>query len=238
MTATPVRPWHRSLAARMPRSLRRAVLRVEAEIEDRVREFARSLPAAARVLDAGSGEGQHAEHFAHCRYIGVDLAVGEASWDYSRLDARADLARLPFPDRCFAAALNIVVLEHVPDPAGVLAELARVLQPGGRLLLVAPQEWCVHQAPHDYYRYTRYGLELLARAAGFRSIRIEPIGGFFTLLGRRLLDSILYFQGGWRWILFLPVALAAGPTGLVLPWLDFLDGNKDATLAYTCLAER
>ena len=230
-------PWYRRLLERWP-ALRRVALRTETVIDDRVGDFARSLPADTRLLDAGAGEGQHRRHFAHCRYIGVDLAVGEAAWDYSRLDALADLARLPFPDSCFAAAINIVVLEHVAEPSQVLAELARVLQSGGRLLLVAPQEWCVHQAPHDYYRYTRYGLEHLLTRAGFCRLRIEPLGGFFTLLGRRLLDAILYFQGGWRWLLFLPAAVLLAPIGLLLPWLDFLDARKDSTLCYACLAQK
>ena len=194
MTRANEGPWHRRLLEAVPEILRRAILRVEAAIEDGVSAFAASLPSGARVLDAGAGEGRYAHYFAHCKYIGVDLAVGESAWDYSGLDARADLARLPFRDASFAAALNLVTLEHVSDPARVLGELARILQPGGRLLLVAPQQWCVHQAPHDYYRYTRYGLQHLLAAAGFRQVRIEPLGGFFTLLGRSLLDALLYFQ--------------------------------------------
>jgi len=230
--------WHRRLLDRLPASVRRSVLRFEAAIEDRVRRFARSLPARARVLDAGSGEGQYAGHFAHCRYTGVDLGVGDPGWDYARLDARADLARLPFPDGSFAAALNIVVLEHTSDPQAVLAELARVLAPGGRLLLVAPQEWGVHQSPHDFFRYTRHGLERLLVAAGFEAPGIEPLGGFFTLLGRRLLDALLYLQGGWRWLLFPAGALLAVPFGIALPWLDFLDSQKNSTLGYACLARK
>jgi SAM-dependent methyltransferase len=230
-------PWHRRLADGWP-ALRQLTLRTETAIDDRVGRFARSLPAGARLLDAGAGESRHRHRFSHCRYIGVDLAVGEPAWDYSRLDACADLAHLPFRDRCFAAALNTVVLEHVPEPAQVLAELARVLEPGGRLLLVAPQEWCVHQAPYDFYRYTRYGLEHLLTRAGFAEVRIEPLGGFFTLLGRRFLDAILFFQGGWRWLLFLPAAFLFGPAGVLLPYLDFLDTRKDSTLCYACLAQK
>jgi len=238
LSAQPQAGWHRRCLDRLPAGLRRLILRVEAAIDDGVREFAGSLPAGARLLDAGAGEGRYAPHFAHCRYTAVDLAVGDVAWDYSRLDARADLARLPFPDAAFAAAISIVVLEHVPEPARVLTELARVLGPGGRLLLVVPQEWGVHQAPHDYYRYTRFGVERLLVSAGLVPRRTDPLGGFFTLLGRRLLDSILFFQGGWRWLLFLPAALAAGPLGLVVPWLDFLDARKDTTLGYICLAEK
>jgi len=223
---------------RLPRWLRRLILRFEALIEDRVAEFARSLPAGTRVLDAGAGECRYAHEFTHCRYVAVDLAVGDADWDYSRLDTVADLARLPFPDSFFGAATNIVVLEHVREPRAVLAELNRVLVPGGHLLLAAPQEWGVHQAPHDYFRYTRPGLQWLLGEAGFTGVAIEAGGGFFTLLGRRLLDSILYFQGGWRWLLFLPAASLCGVLGVLLPLLDFLDPTRNTTLGYVCTARK
>ena len=52
------------LAYRLPKPLRRHVLHFEMEIEDAVAAFAQALPAGARLLDAGAGEGQYAHHFA------------------------------------------------------------------------------------------------------------------------------------------------------------------------------
>jgi ubiquinone/menaquinone biosynthesis C-methylase UbiE len=62
----------------------------------------------------------------------VDLGIGDAAWDYRRLDAVADLAALPFAAGCFEAATSVVTLEHVREPARVLAEMARTLKRGGR----------------------------------------------------------------------------------------------------------
>ena len=222
----------------VPGFLLRRLLTVETAIEAAVRDMAASLPDQARVLDAGAGEGRYSQHFVKQRYTGVDLAVGDAAWDYSGIDALGDLARLPFPDATFDAALNIVTLEHVPEPLAVLQELARVLRPGGRLLIVVPQQWEVHQAPHDYYRYTRYGLAWLLGRAGFDASGIQPIGGFFTLLARRLVATLNYCQGGAKWLLFPFAAAAAGPLALILPSLDFLDSSKDFTLAYRCVARK
>lgn len=223
---------------RAPRRLLRLLVRFEAQIEEAVRAFALSLPEGSRVLDAGAGECQYAHHFRHCRLVSVDLAIGDAAWDYSRLDAVADLVRLPFADGAFDAVLNLVVLEHTSDPGRVLAELARTLRPGGRLLLALPQEWEIHQVPHDYFRFTRFGAALLLERAGFRSYTIEPAGGFFTLLGRRVLMSALFFQGGWRWLAFPFVAPLAGALGVLLPALDPLDHHRHNTLGYVCRATR
>ncbi|MDQ6663895.1 MAG: class I SAM-dependent methyltransferase [Acidobacteriota bacterium] len=227
-----------ALSYRLPRFLKNHVLHFEAAIESSVARFAKGLPFGARVLDAGAGERRHAHFFDKQRYVAIDLAVGDASWNYKTLDAIADLSALPFAPACFDAALNIVTLEHLRDPAGALREIARTLHPGAPLLLVAPHEWEVHQAPHDYFRYTRHGLTHLLEQAGFGAIEIEPVGGYFRLLSRRLLNGLQFFSGGPRWILFLPAAGALIPPAMILPFFDFLDGNRNFTLGYICTAKR
>ena len=226
------------LAYRLPRPLRRHILHFEVEIADAVEAFARGLPAGARVLDAGAGEGQYAHHFARQRYYGVDLAVGDAAWDYGRLDAVADLGALPFRDGAFDAALHIVTIEHLREPACALTEIARTLAPGGILLVAAPHEWEVHQAPHDNFRYTRYGLQHLLEKSGFEIREMHAAGGYFRLLARRLLNGLQFFTGGIRWLLFLPAALVLVPPALILPLLDRLDRDRNFTLGYICTARR
>jgi SAM-dependent methyltransferase len=226
------------IAYKLPRPLRRHILHFECEIEDAVALFARGLPVGARVLDAGSGEGQYRHHFARQRYCGVDLAVGDAAWDYSRIDALADLTALPFRTGSFAAAVHIVTIEHLKEPGRALAEIARTLVPGGALLIAAPHEWEVHQAPHDYFRYTRYGLAHLLEKGGFEVCEMRAAGGYFRLLARRLLNGLQFFTGGLRWLLFLPAAMLLVPPALVLPLLDALDRDRNFTLGYLCTARK
>jgi len=227
-----------ALAYRLPRPLRRHVLYFEGAIEDAVTAFARELPAGARVLDAGAGEAQHARYFARQRYCGVDLAVGDLAWDYSRIDAIADLAALPFRDGTFDAALHIVTIEHLREPGCALAELCRTLAPGAKLLIAAPHEWETHQAPHDYFRYTRYGLAYLLEKTGFEIGELRAAGGYFRLLARRLLNGLQFFTGGLRWLGFIPAAILVIPPALILPFLDFLDRERNFTLGYICTARK
>jgi SAM-dependent methyltransferase len=222
------------LRALLPEPVARYVMHFEAEIERSVTEFAAALPPGARVLDAGAGEGSYRGHFKAQQYCGLDLGVGDGAWDYSKLDVLGDLSLLPFRDGTFEATLNVVTLEHVREPARVVEELARILAPGGRVLIVAPHEWEEHQQPHDYFRYTRYGLRYLLERAGFRDIRVEPVGGFFRLLSRRLLNALQFFPGP----LSLVAAFFFAPPALLLPLLDPLDKKRNFTLGYICSARK
>jgi SAM-dependent methyltransferase len=222
------------LAHRLPGPVRRQVLHFEAAIEEAVRDFSASLPDGALLLDAGAGESQYKPLFPRQRYIAIDLGVGDKEWNYSALDAVADLSALPLRDNVFDAAINIVTLEHVREPARVLGEIARVLRPGARLLLVVPQEWEVHQEPYDYYRYTRYGVRYLLDRAGFVEVRVLAVGGFFRLLSRRLLNALQFFRGLW-FLIALPLL---APPALMLPLFDSLDRERNFTLGYICTARK
>jgi SAM-dependent methyltransferase len=218
----------------MGTALWRYIMHFEAAIEDAVRGFACSLTDDSRVLDAGAGEGQYARYFKKQRYTGVDLGVGDAAWDYGRLQTVADLTALPFHDGSFDACISLVTLEHVKEPARALGEIARSLKPGARLLLVVPHEWEVHQSPHDYWRFTRHGVGYLLEEAGFQEIRIEPVGGFFRLLARRLANGVQVVP-----LPLLPVAaLLFALPALILPLFDSLDRRRDFTLGYICTARK
>jgi SAM-dependent methyltransferase len=223
-----------AVRGRLPRFLQRYLWFFETAIEEAVIRFAASLPPRARVLDAGAGEGRYKRFFPTARYTGLDLAVGDTAWDYTGLDVLGDLTRLPFADARFDAALNIVTLEHVRDPAAVLCELARVLRPGATLLLVVPQDWEVHQSPHDYFRYTRHGVRHLLESAGFAIVDLEAGGGYFRLMGRRMLNGARFFKGLW----LIPALLLLAPAGLIFPLFDRLDRNRDFTLGYICTARK
>jgi SAM-dependent methyltransferase len=221
----------------LPAFLLRALDPFETRVAEVVLAFSESLPEESRVLDAGAGELRFSSCFMQHRYVALDLAVGDVAWDYSHLDLLGDLEKLPLAAGSFDAALNIVTLEHVRRPHVVVEELARVLRPGGRLLIVVPHEWEVHQAPHDFFRFTRYGLEHLLTAAGLAVRHLEPVGGFYWLMARRSINFLTFFQGGFKWLLFV---FLAPFFGLLLPvvfyLIDGLDRERNFTLGYICEA--
>jgi SAM-dependent methyltransferase len=218
----------------LPAFVKRYVMHFEASIEDAVEKFRSSLPENARVLDAGAGEGNYKHYFCEMRYCGLDLGIGDQGWNYSALDVVGDLSAMPFRDATFEACLNVVTLEHVKDPAGVILEISRVLAPGAKFLLIVPFEWEEHQQPHDYFRFTRYSLAYMLEGAGFEGVSIEPVGGFFRMMSRRMLGALQFFPG----ISIIIGAVLFVPMALLLPLLEPLDRRRNFTLGYICSARR
>jgi SAM-dependent methyltransferase len=100
------------------------------------------LVGARRVLDVGCGEGQVARRLAGggATVVGIDPVAAQLATARIRASGpayvRASADALPFADASFDAVVICLALEHVDDFAGALAEAARVLEPGGRFLLL------------------------------------------------------------------------------------------------------
>lgn len=159
-----------------------------------------------RVLDLGCGSRPY-ERFLNGRvaeWVAVDYPAGGHP-RAERVDVFADAMSLPLASETFDTLLCTHVLEHVCEPLELLREACRVLKPGGRLVLTAPQYNGLHGEPRDYFRYTRYGLDHLARKAGFQVECIQPIGGFVSLFA---FITTIHFaplrlqpvRGFWQWL--------------------------------------
>ena len=223
----------------LPRGVTAWLDPVQNLIESEVRHAADRIKDGQVILDAGAGESRHKAHFKRGRYIALDTGYGDSSWDYSGLDVRGDLENIPLLQDSADCILCMVVLEHTRDPGQVVREFARVLKPGGSLLMVVPFLWEEHQIPHDYFRFTRYGVRRLFEPSPLRLDLVAPIGGFFWVCARRSIGLLSFFQGGWRWILF---AFLAPFFGLMLPiifyFMDGLDKEKNYSLGFQIRATK
>jgi SAM-dependent methyltransferase len=125
------------------------------------------------------------------------------------LDQAVDLnGPLPFEDAAFDTVVLSDVLEHLAAPALLWSEMTRVLAPGGHVLLNTPFLYGIHEAPHDYARYTEFGLRRFAGQAGLEVVLLAPVGGSLHVMADLLAKHLAH----------LPLAgpaLASAVQGLV-----------------------
>jgi SAM-dependent methyltransferase len=189
-----------------------------------VRDHARGL-----VLDIGCADGWARDVLSHCDYIGLDYPTTSGLYG-TRPQVFADGARLPFASASFDTVLLLEVLEHVADAEGVLAEISRVLKPEGRLLISMPFLYPLHDAPHDYRRYTAPGLIQALSRAGMQAGRLVPRNaGFKTVAllaaiacAELMVDAL--HRRRWRLIL-APLLLVAIPLINIMGWMLALAGG-------------
>lgn len=85
-------------------------------------------------------------------------------------------------DDLFSTILATDVIEHIQDPLLFFKEAARVLQPGGKILIGAPFMYWIHEEPHDYFRYTEFSLRKFCKESGLVVNHLQPYGGAIEVL--------------------------------------------------------
>jgi len=130
----------------------------------------------------------------------------------------------PFPlaDNSLDSLFCHSVLEHTKKPWEAFGELYRILKSEGTLVLSVPFLFYLHGAPHDYFRFTKFGIVMLAADAGFSVDKVTLSGGIFSLIFNlpSVVVSTVLFSIGCR--AFIPLA-----TGLLTRCAKILDNAFD-----------
>jgi SAM-dependent methyltransferase len=134
--------------------------------------------AKGRLLDLGCGT-------APLFLVYKDYATEVTCVDWANslhkneyLDVECDLTEpLPFDDGTFDTIILSDVLEHIPGPDRLWAEMFRILAAEGRIVMNVPFYYWLHECPHDYYRYTEFALRRFVESAGLKLVLLQSIGG-------------------------------------------------------------
>jgi SAM-dependent methyltransferase len=132
---------------------------------------------AGTVLDIGCAN-QYMKTYIKAKhnYIGLDYYQTAVNWYATQPDVYGDAQILPFADNSVDAVLLLDVLEHLPCPDKSFSEIARVLKPKGTFVLKVPFIYPIHDAPLDFQRWTKYGLQQLVHKHGFMIRQEKQIG--------------------------------------------------------------
>jgi SAM-dependent methyltransferase len=208
-------------------------LAVHAMIPSYVRVIAEH--ARGRLLDCGCGNVPY--YGLYRAQVDEVICVDWASTNHGRvhLDFEVDLNEpLPFPPAEFDTVLLADVLEHIAVPDRLVRELGRILRPNGKLIVMVPFLYNLHEAPHDYYRYTRHGLETLLQNAALTPVELFAYGGYPDVL----LDLISKGLSPFHPVCdaFVGVAAPLTRTGWYRSWRART--SQRFPLGYCCVAQK
>lgn len=187
-----------------------------------------------RVIDLGCGISPYRIDILQVaeEYIGVDWS--NSYHDLSNVDVLINISGpLSLENECADTVVSFQVMEHLPEPGFFLSECYRILRSWGKLFITVPFNWHVHEAPYDYFRYTRHGLEYLLQQAGFIDILIEENTGFWQMWILKFNYHTARLARGPIKIFMIPIWFLGQ---VVSPVLDGIDRHPQETASYTVIA--
>jgi ubiquinone/menaquinone biosynthesis C-methylase UbiE len=200
--------------------------------------------AHGKLLDIGCGNGRIRQQLsATVHYIGIDYPTTVALGYRSKPDIFADAAQLPIASSSIDTVVLLDVIEHLSDPDKAIEEAARVLAKNGKCLIHVPFLYPLHDEPHDYQRWTRYGLKQFLNKYSFHIEEIcettHPVETASALLAIALskgfIDTITHKRILW---IFALLVICAIPIINITGWLiaKILSASKFMPFSYRVVA--
>lgn len=186
------------------------------------------------IMDFGAGSSPYRDLFSYASYIAVDVEQSGHARSRMVADVFYDGRNLPFDSCTFDSVFASEAFEHIFNLDEILDEIARVLRPGGAMLVTTPFVWDEHERPYDFARYTSFGLKHLLEEHGFAVHSIHKATGnletisqmlVLYLAQRELLTRFRILRLILTPLLFAPIMLLGLLAGKVLPSDDRLYQN-------------
>ncbi|MCP1373433.1 class I SAM-dependent methyltransferase [Dyella lutea] len=179
--------------------------------------------ATGVIMDIGAADRWISAHLPPATsYVALDYPATGNEFYGARPDIFADACSLPLADQCVDGVVCLEVIEHVPDPARAITEIARVLKPGGRAWVSMPFLYPLHNEPFDFQRYTEFGLRRDVSRASLEVVSLDRTGHAIRAAGLMMCLAIAGGVDARRGVsktLLLPFALLAIVATNVLAWL-------------------
>ncbi|MCT2407864.1 class I SAM-dependent methyltransferase [Chryseobacterium antibioticum] len=180
------------------------------------------------ALNLGSGNSDFGDDL-----LNVDLLP------YQNVDIICDIENIPFKDNSVDYIINIAVLEHVPNPQKVIAEIHRVLKPGGKIYSFIPFMQPFHASPYDFQRFTFEGMKHQFRA--FDILKLKPIGPTSGMLWVVQEWFALVFSFGIKplhTVLYLLFMVLTFPIKFLDVIFQFYPMSKNVASGFSILAQK
>ena len=126
-----------------------------------------------KILDIGCGSNPGYHKSIKGKIICMDLAKT------SKIHIVSDADKLPFKPNSFDKVVSVNSFYYFKNPFNVAKSIRNILKKDGKLIMILPFFYPIHDAPDDKYRFTEYGLRTILEE-NFKIGRIEAIGGIFN----------------------------------------------------------
>jgi len=180
-----------------------------------------------KIIDLGCGSaplyGAYAPLTSCQDFLDVENRLNHSSLDYS--------ACLNEPISCvkqkYDSAILSDVLEHLERPEIALSSIHSMLKKGGVLMMSVPFLYGIHESPHDFRRFTKYGLQFELNLAGFNRIEIHEIGGLASTISTLLAKLLEYLVGANSILIKLLIGMCLAIMRLpIIAWIDQKTSNR------------
>lgn len=192
-----------------------------------------------KTLDIGCGTKPYMHLYRSNEYVGLEIDTTQ-NRENKNADFYYDGGNFPFDVATFDSVVANEVFEHVFNPDEFINETLRILKPNGMILLTMPFVWDEHEQPHDFARYSSFGIKALLEKHGFEIVEqrksTDDIRVIFQLLNTYIYKKTVTKNA---WINSLATLVLIAPFNIIGQLLSLVTPrNADLYLDNIVLARK